>query len=106
MTGASPYICINLDIGHFVAAGFDPVEYIDQHHDRIVTLHVKDRKKGLGPTSPVLKFGTGDTPIREVLQLLKKKQYKIPANIEHEIEGQPSMEGVTESLDYCKKALA
>ena len=106
MTGTSSYICINLDIGHFVAAGFDPVEYIDQHHDRIVTLHVKDRKKGLGPSSPTLKFGTGDTPIREVLQLLKKKQYKIPANIEHEIEGQPSMEGVKESLEYCKKALA
>ncbi len=106
MEGASPFICINLDIGHFVAAGFDPVEYIDKHHSRIVTLHIKDRKKGLGPESPVLKFGTGDTPIKEVLQLLKNKKYKIPANIEHEIEGQPAMEGVKESLEYCKKALA
>lgn len=106
MEGASEFICINLDIGHFVAAGFDPVEYIDQHHSRIVTLHIKDRKKGLGPESPILKFGTGDTPIKEVLQLLKNQKYKIPANIEHEIEGQPAMEGVKESLEYCKKALA
>jgi sugar phosphate isomerase/epimerase len=106
MDGTSEYICINLDIGHFVAAGFDPVDYISKHHSRIVTLHIKDRKKGLGPESPVLKFGTGDTPIKEVLQLLKAKQYKIPANIEHEIEGQPAMEGVRESLEYCKRALA
>ncbi|MFN8005488.1 MAG: sugar phosphate isomerase/epimerase [Terriglobia bacterium] len=106
MAGASPYICINLDIGHFVAAGFDPVEFIEQHHARIVTLHIKDRKKGLGISSPTLKFGTGDTPIPQVLQLLKKKQYKIPANIEHEIDGQPAVEGVKESLEYCKKALA
>jgi sugar phosphate isomerase/epimerase len=106
MEGASPFICINLDIGHFVAAGFDPVDYIQQHHSRIVTLHIKDRKKGMGPSSPTVKFGTGDTPIGEVLQLLKKKNYKIPANIEHEISGQPAMEGVRESLEYCRKALA
>jgi sugar phosphate isomerase/epimerase len=106
MKGASPYICINLDIGHFVAAGFDPVDYIAKHHERIVTLHIKDRKKGLGPDSPVLRFGKGDTPIKEVLRLLEKEKYKIPANIEHEVEGQPAMEGVKESLAYCKQALA
>jgi sugar phosphate isomerase/epimerase len=105
MEGASPYLCVNLDIGHFVAAGFDPVDYISKHHDRIVTLHIKDRKKGLGPKSPTLKFGTGDTPIKEVLQLLKREKYKIPANIEHEVEGQPAMEGVKESLEYCRQAL-
>src|SRR3990172_2635679 len=99
MEGASPFICINLDIGHFVAAGFDPVEYIDKHHSRIVTLHIKDRQKGLGPQSPTVKFGTGGTPIKEVLQLLKAKKYRIPANIEHEIKGQAAMEGVRESLE-------
>jgi sugar phosphate isomerase/epimerase len=105
MAETSPFICINLDIGHFVAAGFDPVSYIEQQHSRIVTLHIKDRKKGLGPKSPVLKFGTGDTPIKEVLQLLKTKKYRIPANIEHEIEGQPALEGVRESLEFCKASL-
>lgn len=106
MEGNSPYICVNLDIGHFVAAGFDPVDYIARHHQRIVALHLKDRKKGMGPRSPVVKFGTGDTPIREVLQQLKAGKYPIPANIEHEIKGQPAMEGVRESLEYCRQALA
>lgn len=106
MEGNSSYICVNLDIGHFVAAGFDPVDYIDRHHQRIVALHLKDRKKGLGPRSPVLKFGTGDTPIKEVLQQLKAGKYPIPANIEHEIKDQPALEGVRESLEYCRQALA
>lgn len=106
MDGASPFICINLDIGHFVAAGFDPVAYLDEHYARIVTLHIKDRQKGLGPQSPTVRFGTGGTPIKEVLQLLKTKKYRIPANIEHEIKGQAAMEGVRESLDYCRRALA
>ena len=45
MNGTSEYICANLDIGHFTAANFDAVDYLSRHHDRIVTLHIKDRKK-------------------------------------------------------------
>jgi sugar phosphate isomerase/epimerase len=106
MENCSAYICVNLDVGHFVAAGYDPVDYISKNHSRIVTLHLKDRKKGLGKKSPTLKFGTGDTPIKDVLQVLMKNRYAIPANIEHEISEQPPMEGVQQSLEYCKKALA
>lgn len=99
----SPYIGVNLDIGHFVAAGFDPVAYIEQHHERIVTLHIKDRKKGDGDNMP---FGQGDTPIREVLQLLRDKKWPIPANIEYEYEGGDTVAEVRKCFDYCKRALA
>ena len=44
----SKYIGVNLDIGHFSAAGFDPIEFIQAHHDRITNLHLKDRKKNDG----------------------------------------------------------
>ena len=104
MQGASRYIGVNLDIGHFTAAGGDPVEYIRQHHDRIVTLHIKDRKKDHGPNMP---FGEGDTPIVAVLRLLRDQQWKIPANIEYEY-GKPGMDTIAEvrkCYEYCRKAL-
>ena len=102
MKGASQYIGINLDIGHFVAAGFDPLELIEKHHDRILSLHLKDRKKNQGPNVP---FGEGDTPITAVLQLLKRRGYQIPANIEYEYKGADNFVEVKKCFEYCRQAL-
>ena len=66
----SKYYKVNLDIGHFTAANYDAVAYIREHHADITNLHLKDRKKNQGDNVP---WGQGDTPIREVLQLLKKR---------------------------------
>ena len=103
MNGTSEYICINLDIGHFTAANFDAVDYLTKHHDRIVTLHIKDRKKNQGAN---VAFGEGDTPIKPVLQLLKTKKWKIPANIEYEYKGADTVAEMKKCADYCKKAAA
>jgi len=103
LDGRSKYIMINLDIGHFTAAGFDPVDYLEKHHDRIITLHIKDRKKNQGDNVP---FGEGDTAIKPVLQLLKKNHWKIPANIEYEYKGGDTVEAVRKCYEYCKAALA
>ena len=99
----SKYFGVNLDIGHFFAAGFDPVAYLEKNHDRIHVLHIKDRKKGNGENTP---WGEGDTPIKEVLQLLKAKKYPIPANIEYEYQGEDTVAEVRKCLQYCKDALA
>jgi sugar phosphate isomerase/epimerase len=104
LKGASPYLGITLDIGHFVAAGGDPVGFLEKNHEKIVTLHIKDRKKNRGPSVP---WGQGDTPIVAVLQLLRDKGWKFPANIEYDY-GKPGMDSVAEvkkCFAYCKQAL-
>jgi sugar phosphate isomerase/epimerase len=103
LKGASKYLAINLDIGHFTAAGFDPVSFLEQHHARIVTLHLKDRKANQGDNVP---WGEGDTKIKEVLQVLKTKHYPIPANIEYEYNGADTVAEVKKCFAYCKAALA
>ncbi len=99
---AGPYIAVNLDIGHFTAANFDAVEFLREHHDRIVSLHIKDRKRNDGPNVP---FGEGDTPIGPVLRMLRDRKWAIPANIEYEYEGGDTVQEVRRCLEYCGKEL-
>ena len=100
----SKYFKVNLDIGHFTAANFDAVAYLREHHADITNLHIKDRRKNQGDNVP---WGTGDTPIREVLQLLKRERWPIRAHIEYEYRGAGSpVEEVKKCFDYARKALA
>jgi sugar phosphate isomerase/epimerase len=102
----SKYFYVNLDIGHFWSAGYDPVVYIQEHHDRITNLHIKDRVKDDPRANKP--FGEGNTPIKEVMQLLKTKKWAIPANIEYEYgtQGMDSVAEVKKCFQYLKDALA
>ena len=101
--GLSKFARINLDIGHFSAAGYHPVAFIREHHDRITHLHLKDRKNNDGPNVP---WGEGDTPIKPVLLLLKEKKYPIPAFVEYEYPGKGMpVEEVKKCLDYMRRML-
>jgi sugar phosphate isomerase/epimerase len=103
LAGMSEWLAINLDIGHFTAANFDAVQFLDQHHERIVSLHIKDRKRDQGDNMP---FGEGDTPIKAVLARLRDRRWDIPAQIEYEYKGADTVAEVRRSLEYCKQALA
>jgi sugar phosphate isomerase/epimerase len=102
----SKYNGANVDIGHFIAGnGYSPAEYIKKHHDRITNLHIKDRKKNQGPNMP---WGQGDTPIKEILQLMQHEKYDFMATIEmeHPIpEGSNTMAELAKCIQYCKDAL-
>ncbi len=105
--GQSPYNGIQLDIGHYVAAtSQSPVPLIQRHHAKISSMHLKDRKVNAGAN---LVWGQGDTPITEVLQLMKKQRYTWPAFIELEYqvpEGSTRVAEIGKCVDYCRKALA
>ena len=100
----SPHFKINLDIGHFTAANYDAVAYLREHHADITNLHIKDRKKNQGDNVP---WGQGDTPITQVLQLLKKEKWPIRAYVEYEHRGTAgAVAEVRSCFDYAKRALA
>jgi len=102
MAGKSDLIGINLDTGHFTAANFDPLQYIRDHHERVFSIHLKDRKANQGPRTP---FGEGDTPLAAILALIKTNGWDIPTFIEYEYDGADTMAELRRCLTYCKNAL-
>jgi sugar phosphate isomerase/epimerase len=97
----------NVDLGHFVAGNnVSPAAFIKEHHERITHVHVKDRKKNNGPNTP---FGEGDTPITEVLRLIRDNKWNIQATIEFEYKipaGSDRMKELARTIKYCQDALA
>ncbi|WP_299528621.1 TIM barrel protein [Ulvibacterium sp.] len=104
----SEHNMMNLDLGHYIAAGYtDALELIQGKHERISSMHLKDRKN-LENGQANLPFGKGDTPIVEVLQLMRDKKYTYPVSIELEYEvpqDSNSVKEVAKCLEYCRKAL-
>lgn len=104
----SKYNALNLDLGHYIAAGnADPLGIIKAKHDHIMSMHLKDRQNPAHGKSN-LKWGEGDTPIVAALQLMRDQQYKFPGSIELEYEipkGSDAVQEVAKCLEYCRKAL-
>lgn len=101
----------NVDLGHYVAGGNvggTTLQFLEKFHDRVASFHLKDR------TTPDhgaknLPWGTGDTPLKEILQLAKKNKWAMPATIELEYDvpaGSDAVKEVAKCLQYCKAALA
>ena len=100
----------NVDFGHWVAAGNvggTPMQFLEKHHARISSFHLKDK------TTPKncalnLPWGTGETPIKPILQLVKKNKWMIPASIELEYdvpEGSNAVTEVRKCVEFCRAAL-
>jgi sugar phosphate isomerase/epimerase len=115
---ASPYTALNFDVGHYFGVnGESPVPLVEKYHDRISSLHLKDRKgpsaaadhKGPGGGGPNMPWGQGGTPLKEILQLMKQRKYKFPATIEYEYatpQGSNVLAEVKKCVQFCQDALA
>jgi sugar phosphate isomerase/epimerase len=104
----SKYNTINMDVGHYTEAiNASPIPFIKQHHDRITSFHLKDKQyssHGGGNKS----WGEGETPLKEVLQLMAREKYRWPANIELEYEvpqGSTVIGEMAKCVRFCKDAL-
>jgi sugar phosphate isomerase/epimerase len=103
-------LMLNFDAGHYFGfTGLAPTAFIERLHDRIVSIHIKD-KTGLDASEPNKnqQFGQGQTPVREILQLIQKNKWPITCDIELEYdipEGSDAVREVTKCLEYCRNAL-
>lgn len=104
----SKYNGINIDLGHYIAAGnTDALAFIQKNHDRILSMHIKDRQTPENGKHNTV-WGEGDTPIAEVLQLMRSQNYTFPATIELEYkipQNSDAVKEVKKSLDYCVNSL-
>ncbi len=100
----------NVDFGHWVAAGNvggTPMDFLNKYHDRTASFHLKDR------TTPEhcalnLEWGTGETPIKEILQLVRKNKWKIAGSVELEYAipaGSDAVQELRKCVEYCRVAL-
>jgi len=100
---------INLDCGHFVAGTSEsPIPLIRKHSSRIASMHLKDRKKASNGGANLV-WGQGETPIKEILMLMRQEKYKFPASIELEYdipEGSDAVVETSKCVQFCKNALA
>jgi sugar phosphate isomerase/epimerase len=107
----SPANMANVDLGHLVAGGNrggTPLDFLKKHHARISSFHLKDRTRPEN-CSLNLAWGTGETPIKEILQLMRQNEWTFPATIELEYAVPPGSDAVLEvkkCVEYCRAALA
>jgi sugar phosphate isomerase/epimerase len=94
----SPANMLNFDAGHyFGATGNHPNELIKRLHSRIFSIHMKDKT---GPKSTPkdtnMEWGKGETPIKDILLLLKTEKWPINVDIELEYQVPAGSDSVAE----------
>jgi len=106
----SPANMLNLDVGHyFGASGKHPNELIEKLHDRIFSIHLKDKTaKDADPPDTNAPWGEGDTPLEDILKLIQKNKWDIYCDIELEYTIPDDSDAVQETakcVEYCKNIL-
>mgnify|MGYP006289852779 CR=1 FL=1 len=102
---------LNFDVGHYYGStGKNPTDFIRKYHDRIASIHLKDKT---GPDNETEEnanqvWGQGQVPLEEVLLLIRENEWPIYCDIELEYEIKPWSGPVREvSLcrDFCRQIL-
>ncbi|MBN2370649.1 MAG: sugar phosphate isomerase/epimerase [Vicinamibacteria bacterium] len=91
-----------LDVAELTAAGHDPLAVLSKHVSRIAAVHLRDRKRDGGPS---VVWGQGDTPLGEILGLLRKTKRCPPVLIRYDYSGADRVDEVRRCYEFCVKAL-
>lgn len=107
----SPANMLNFDVGHyFGSTGLHPNGIIERLHNRIVSVHLKDKTgPKSNPANTNMEWGKGETPIADILLLIKKNKWPINVDIELEYpvpEGSDAVSEVSKCVEYCKNILS
>jgi sugar phosphate isomerase/epimerase len=94
--------CISIDVGDATGGGWDSLKFVQDYHDRITLIYLKDRRKD----RLSVPWGEGDTPLREILRLIRDKQYPIRCYIDCDYNTGDRPADVKRSFEYAKAALA
>jgi sugar phosphate isomerase/epimerase len=81
---ASPALMVTLDIGHATASNRDATAILRQHLARVALVNVQDRLRNGGRSEPI---GEGDTPVAEVLSVLRAAPRAVPVAFEYSYSG-------------------
>jgi sugar phosphate isomerase/epimerase len=102
----SPFNGANVDIGHWTAGNnTSPIPFIREYRDRITNLHIKDRRLNQGANTV---WGEGDTPIGEVLRMMRDHRDIFQATIELEYPipaGSDIMTELARSVQFMRNIL-
>jgi hypothetical protein len=106
----SPANRLNFDAGHyFGATGLHPNGIIERLHDKICSIHIKDKTgPKSNPPDANMPFGQGETPIADILLLLKKEKWPINVDVELEYripEGSDAAKEVAKTIEYMRNIL-
>ncbi len=106
----SPAVMMNFDAGHFFGStGLHPNTIIEKYHDRIFSIHLKDKTgPKTDPPNTNQVWGQGEMPIADVLLLLKKNKWPIYGDIELEYDIKPwsnAVKEVSTCVQYARQIL-
>jgi len=106
----SPAVMMNFDAGHFFGStGIHPNTIIEKYHDRILSVHLKDKTgPNTDPANMNQVWGQGEMPIADVLLLIKKNNWPLYCDIELEYDVKPWSNAVKETkicVQYTRNIL-
>ncbi len=106
----SPAVMLNFDSGHFFGStGIHPNTILEKYHDRIVSIHIKDKTgPKTDPANTNQVWGQGQAPLEDILLLIKQKGWPIFCDIELEYDPKPWSDAVKEvrtCVHYARQIL-